>query len=75
MSPNPFQDKISFNLDTPILKIEVCDLLGRKIASPEFQLENENVTVDLSKIIEIGIYLIKIFKGDGKCLVEKIIKK
>ncbi len=72
--PNPFQNEINFKSTKPINKVEIYDLLGRKIFEPHFKNENNTVTVDLNKIIQKGTYLIRIVTKDNNTITKKIIK-
>lgn len=71
--PNPFEDKLNINLDTPIKSIEIYDLAGRNISQPRFENE-QNTSVDLSNL-QTGTYLAKITNQSNQVFTKKIIKK
>ncbi len=72
--PNPFQNKVFFKSPTLIKKIEVYDLIGRKIIEPSFEYDNTSTSIDLSKITVKGNYLIKILTENDEIITEKIVK-
>lgn len=73
--PNPFDDQINITSDKPFKTIEVYDLTGRKIASPNQQFNNGTVAINLSAISQTGTYVIKMITVDNNVIVKRIIKK
>jgi uncharacterized delta-60 repeat protein len=73
--PNPFDNIISLNNISQVKTIEIYDLIGRRIDQPKFYYENNNTTVDLSKINESGNYIIKITTENNEIITKKLIKE
>ena len=68
--PNPTDNELHISIfDQPVSKIEIFDLLGKKIQTFSYDLENLNLGT-----LESGIYLLKFYLED-KIVVKKIIKK
>lgn len=67
--PNPTENILQLNSNKNIIKIEVFDLLGKKI----MQENNSNKSVDVSSINN-GIYVLKIQDEDHKLFYVKFIK-
>ncbi|MBK8954983.1 MAG: T9SS type A sorting domain-containing protein [Saprospiraceae bacterium] len=65
--PNPANDWLRINLDNVIenyFKIDVYDLIGRKILSAiDYYLNTEGYQLDISKL-KSGIYCLKIYDGN-----------
>lgn len=75
--PNPTEDMISVDVfvpNTELSKIEIFDLLGKKVieSSVERSIGNHNITVDLS-VLSSGEYIL-IFKNGLTTIEKKIIK-
>lgn len=75
VSPNPFMDKITVTVENQLMSVQIFDLLGRKIDEPNYQNENKNYLIDLSKIKEKGTYIMKLILNNNQIISKKIIKK
>lgn len=64
--PNPADETLSIYGEFE--RCEIYDVIGRKVVT-----SNENVV--LVKHWESGVYIVKVFKKDGKIITEKIIKQ
>lgn len=69
--PNPVIDKFKVSGLKEDAKIEIVDLLGKKIISKTI---NENAVVDIS-VLQQGIYFVMIHHSNGNITSQKIIKK
>lgn len=72
--PNPFEGNVSITSSSKINKLEVYDLLGRIIATPEIEEGQENINVNLSSTIQKTAYIIKIYTNNGN-FVKRLIRK
>jgi len=61
--PNPFTDKIYINLSKKPDEISIYNALGLKILSST-EYDNQQLTIDCSKIINRGMYLINLKFGN-----------
>ncbi|MCF6180942.1 T9SS type A sorting domain-containing protein [Lutibacter sp.] len=68
--PNPIKDKIDLSYKTPILNVEIYNLLGQKVFSAKPNAEEANLNISTLKT---GIYILKI-KVKDKQGSYKIIK-
>jgi hypothetical protein len=68
--PNPFQNELNINESQNIKRIEVYNLLGKKVTElnnpKEFKIDTKNW--------ESGIYFLKIQSNNGKSNIQKISK-
>ncbi len=74
--PNPFSNDFIIdgtNLELPIAKIEVYNLLGIRIYSTTTQNYNNQTMIDLSGFSS-GVYWLKIKTTGGKYIIQRIIK-
>ena len=67
--PNPAQEVLNISSSNSITKIEVYDLLGKKVAS-NFNASNVNVE-DLVK----GTYIVKVLQENGSVVAKHFIKE
>ena len=67
--PNPTQEVLNISSSNSITKIEVYDLLGKKVASNE-NASNVNVA-DLGK----GAYIVKVVQENGSVAAKQFIKE
>ena len=67
--PNPAQEVLNISSSNSITKIEVYDLLGKKVASNE-NASNVNVA-DLGK----GAYIVKVVQENGSVVAKQFIKE
>jgi hypothetical protein len=67
--PNPAQEVLNVNSANPIAKIEVYDLLGKKVASNN-NAKNVNVAA-LGK----GVYIVKVVQENGSVVAKQFIKQ
>ena len=67
--PNPAQEVLNVNSADPIAKIEVYDLLGKKVASNN-NAKNVNVAA-LGK----GVYVVKVAQENGSVVAKRFIKQ
>ena len=67
--PNPTQEVLNISSSNSITKIEVYDLLGKKVAS-NINASNVNVA-DLGK----GAYIVKVVQENGSVVAKQFIKK
>ncbi len=67
--PNPTNRYINFNTNLTIQKVEVFDMLGRKVWSQAF---TSNSTIDLESLSD-GLYLLKLEDIHGKLFTEKVL--
>jgi hypothetical protein len=72
ISPNPFNDKISFETKPGFKSIEIFDLNGKLHFSKTLLQEHKTEILDLREL-EKGIYILKI-KIEGQNITKKIIK-
>lgn len=70
ISPNPVIDEININTNLQINKIEVFNILGKKISINSIQYHNK---IDLSSYSK-GVYYLRINFQDYKTVIKKIIK-
>ena len=66
--PNPAHNELNISLDN-VSRVEICDLLGRRILSETYPDSKINVSS-----LQQGVYFVKIFTDD-KCYSEKFIKQ
>ncbi|NVO03832.1 MAG: T9SS type A sorting domain-containing protein [Bacteroidetes bacterium] len=77
--PNPAHDYFViefFNMNSDNSRIELFDVLGRKVMSEDLEPNLNTVNLDVKKIAS-GMYFYKVFKndmelGDGKIKIEKL---
>jgi len=67
--PNPAQEVLNISSSNSITKIEVYDLLGKKVAS-NINASNVNVA-DLGK----GAYIVKVVQENGSVIAKQFIKE
>ncbi|WP_396141580.1 T9SS type A sorting domain-containing protein [Flavobacterium sp.] len=67
--PNPAQEVLNISSSNSITKIEVYDLLGKKVASND-NASNVNVS-DLGK----GAYIVKVVQENGSVIAKQFIKE
>lgn len=72
--PNPFIDNINVKVQDQLKSIEIFDLLGRKIADPNFNNDNGNYLIDLYKIKDKGTYIMKLITMNNHVISIKIMK-
>ena len=72
--PNPVQSKITIESSgTATKQIEIADLNGKVLEKINSEIQNETMSMDLSKLIS-GFYFISIQLSDGKVHVQKFFK-
>ena len=67
--PNPTNRYINFNTNLTIQKVEVFDMLGRKVWS---QAYTNSSAIDLESLAD-GLYLLKLEDIHGKLFTEKVL--
>lgn len=77
VSPNPFNSLISIKLDettSPVISIQLYDVLGKVLKSSTETLNSNTVTYDLSDLSS-GIYFIKLSDKNSTSQLKKIVKQ
>lgn len=75
--PNPTSDIVYFSFDKHIkspFKVEVCDVMGKKISFIDFEPSDKNIYSMSIKEMASSMYIIKVNVGHKK-FYSKIIKK
>ena len=67
--PNPAQEVLNITSSNSITKIEVYDLLGKKVAS------NINASVVNVATLGKGVYIVKVVQENGSVVAKQFIKK
>ncbi|MBS1534061.1 MAG: T9SS type A sorting domain-containing protein [Bacteroidetes bacterium] len=67
--PNPVDDLLTIDMQTPIQKVTVTDLLGHIVCE-----QNQNLKTLATQSWPAGVYLIKVYSND-KTYVSKLIKR
>ena len=67
--PNPAHEVLNINSSNPIAKIEVYDMLGKKVASKN-NASDINVA-DLGK----GVYILSVFQANGSVVAKQFVKE
>jgi hypothetical protein len=67
--PNPAQEVLNISSSNSIVKIEVYDLLGKKVAS------NINASVVNVATLGKGVYIVKVVQENGTVVAKQFIKK
>jgi hypothetical protein len=70
--PNPGNGIFNFNATSPFQKIEITDLSGRLVFINSFNLNNNNVVVDLQNVLS-GLYYAQIYFSNGTSVKEKLV--
>ena len=73
--PNPFQNEIFLqDLNSNIIKVELYDALGNRIKFFNENLNNDNLTLDLTDLKK-GVYILILYSENKKFKSTKIIKR
>ena len=73
--PNPFNDFVTVESGSQIKDIQVMDVSGRVISTPNFTMEGEAARVNLETLQQSGMYLMQVTTIDNKTFTRKIIKQ
>lgn len=68
--PNPANDKVVVESDSPFTRVEVCNLLGQTIHADSFNTSVNRTEMALP--YSTGIYLVKVWCGN-QCSVSKLV--
>lgn len=74
IAPNPFADYVTVSTAQQPLSAEVYDLTGRLVATPPINYKDSAARLDLSSILNSGVYLLTLHYGDTT-VTQKIIKE
>lgn len=79
--PNPFVDKVGFNLDATTLganstaHVQLIDMTGRIVREQTLTVQNASLTLDNLNALRSGLYLVRITLPDGSAKTLRIQKQ
>jgi hypothetical protein len=68
--PNPFEDKVSVQVNKPLDSIILYDVLGKLI----YESSSISHFEDFSTTLKSGVYILKLLTEDGESMTKKLIK-